>query len=190
MKNILTLKEHINRTKKLMNIFEVSDVYSNIEFVDNVVGNSRPSQDNINTALLDDVQTAAKNAGVTVDVTTAVSGHNSLPSRHPSGNAIDIAIINNKSVSINNRDDADKFVNELIKLGYIKNVEKGNPKAVLTFGFSGHDNHVHVSNTSGSSTSPDTSEPDSEEINNVLNAINNNVDSYSMTSAILKNLPS
>lgn len=144
------LDEDIRRVKKLMNISEATDIYSNVDFKDRIVGPSFPSKDKINTALLQDVQTAAERAGVKVDITTAVSGHVSLPSRHPSGNAVDIAIINGKAVSNSNRTDAEKFVRELEKMGYVKNREVGNPKAVLTFGFPKHDDHVHVSNTTGS----------------------------------------
>ena len=165
MRNLKRINEEISRTKKLMNIKEYSQVYdnySNVNFKDFVVSGCKPSQDAINPALLQDVQTAAKNAGVNVDITTAVSGHKSLPSRHPSGNAVDIAIINGKSVSSSNRGDVDKFVAELTRMGYVKNREVGNPKAVLTFGFPGHDTHVHVSNTSGSPVKgiENLSEPD------------------------------
>lgn len=147
------LNENIGRLKTLMNISEASDVYSNVDFKDKVVNSSSaPSKDNINIALLKDVQTAAERAGLKVDITTAISGHYSKPSRHPSGNAVDIAIINGKAVSNSNRSDAEKLVRELVKMGYVKNSESGNPKAVLTFGFPGHDNHVHVSNTTGTST--------------------------------------
>jgi hypothetical protein len=122
-------------------------VYDNVDFKDYVVGSGTPSKDTINLTLLQDVQTAAKNAGLKVDITTAVSGHR--PSvRHDSGNAVDISKINGKSVSLSNRSDADKLVDALIKMGYTKNQEgSSNPKSVLTFGFEGHDNHVHVSNT-------------------------------------------
>jgi len=155
MKKLITLLEK--------EMSEALDVYDNVNFKDNVVGKSAPSRDNINTALLQDVQTAAKVAGVKVDITTAVSGHNS-GTRHESGNAVDIAIINNKAVSLSNRDDADKFVNALVQLGYKKNVESGNPKSVLTFGFKGHNNHVHVSNKGGtSSTNKKSKEEKSKE---------------------------
>ena len=166
MKNLKRINEEISRTKKLMNIKEYAqayDNYSNVDFKDLVVGRSKPSQDAINPALLQDVQTAAKNAGVKVDITTAVSGHGTdKPTRHTLGNAVDVAIINGKSVSSSNRGDADKFVAELTRMGYVKNREVGNPKAVLTFGFPGHDNHVHVSNTSGSPVKgvENLSEPD------------------------------
>jgi len=137
-------------------IMEVTDVYNNIDFKDGVVGNSAPSRDNINTALLADVETAARNAGVKVDVTTAITGHHTGKTRHTSGNAVDIAIINGKSVSTSNRADADKLVNQLISLGYVKNSETSNNKAVLTFGFPGHDNHVHVSNLTGAASTEQT----------------------------------
>ena len=148
MKKLITLLEN--------EMSEVTDVYDNVNFKDNVVGNSKPSKDKINTALLRDIQTAAKDAGVKVDITTAVSGHDT-GTRHESGNAVDIAIINNKAVSLSNRDDADKFVDALVQLGYKKNVESGNPKSVLTFGFKGHNNHVHVSNKGGTSSTDEKS---------------------------------
>jgi hypothetical protein len=139
--------------RKLNEYSTVFDTYDNIDFKDKVVGSSTPSKDGINPALLKDIQRAAKNAGIKVDVTTAVSGHGtSKPTRHSSGNAVDIAIINGKAVSNSNRKDADNFVDELVKMGYVKNKEVGNPKAVLTFGFPKHDNHVHVSNTTNTPT--------------------------------------
>ena len=130
---------------------EAVDPGNNVDFKDGAVKNSFPSKDNINQQLLKDVQDAAKAANVNVSITTAQSGHESLPSRHPSGNAVDIGIINGKNVSLSNRSDADKFVNALVKMGYVKNSETNNSKAVLTFGFPKHDNHVHVSNTENSS---------------------------------------
>jgi len=161
-KEILKLYEELNSSKKL--IKEVTDVYDNVDFKDRVVGSSTPSKDNINTALLADIQTAAKNAGVTVDITTAVSGHEEKTksgntSRHPSGNAVDISIINGTSVRTIDKTTIDKFVNELVKLGYVRGTESGNPKAVLDYTFKGggHDGHVHVSNTTGSPSTQDSS---------------------------------
>ena len=118
--------------------------YQNVKFSNINIGN--PAADKINPKLLEDISKAAVIAKVTVEVTTAITGHTSTPSRHPSGNAVDIAIIDGKPVSLQNRDAADKFVKELEKLTYVKNSEIGNNKAVLTFGFKNHDNHVHVSN--------------------------------------------
>jgi hypothetical protein len=145
--NKLTRKYNIISDMKKNKVTEAVDNYSNVNFKDGVVGNSKPSEDSINLSLLQDIQTAAKIANLQVDITTGVSGHDT-GTRHQSGNAVDIAIINGKAVSLQNRADADKLVNELIRLGYTKNVESGNDKAVLTFGFKGHDNHVHVSKKS------------------------------------------
>lgn len=139
-----------------------TDTFSNVEFRDNVVGNSTPSKDRINPALLKDVQTAASNAGIQVSITTAVSGHKK-GSRHETGNAIDVAMINGKGWSGEKSaqrngilDDINRFVSELEKLGYKKNVgETGNPKVVLTFGFKNHHHHVHVSNETSDSSQPE-----------------------------------
>jgi len=158
IEDILSSYDIINGNKNM--VFEVADTYNNIEFRN--IGHGNPSSDNINTTLLQDIQTAAKSAGVNVSVTTAISGHGKKTksgneSRHPSGNAVDIAMINGKAVSTSNRADADKLVNALVSMGYNKNAEgPSNPKAVLTFGFEGHDDHVHVSNTGGASTQQPT----------------------------------
>ena len=118
-----------------------------------------PRKDKINPSLLADVDKAAKAANVKVSVTTAVSGHRNS-GRHPKGNAVDIAIINGKGFKSKSEaqangiyDDINRFVDELVKMGYKKNTESGNDKAVLTFGFKDHDNHVHVSRISDSGTS-------------------------------------
>ncbi|NBO23176.1 hypothetical protein EBU94_07565 [bacterium] len=137
---------------------EAVDTYSNVEFRDRVVGDSTPSKDNINLTLLSDIQTAAKKANVQVSVTTAVSGHRK-GTRHQSGNAVDIAMINGKGWSDENSakskgiyNSIKRFVDELKNLGYAVNVkETGNPKVVLWFGYKNHNNHVHVSNKSGAS---------------------------------------
>lgn len=139
-----------------------SSGFQNVNYGDNIVGNSKPSVDSsrINQALLKDVSDAAKKAGVDVTITTAVSGHHGdsqKATRHDEGNAIDIAIVNGKGFSSKksaikngNYDAIQSFVEALVSMGYTKNSESGNDKAVLTFGFPGHDNHVHVSRKSGS----------------------------------------
>ena len=148
IEDILSSYDTINENKRL--VFEVTDIYNNIEFRNIGLGN--PATDNISTSLLNDIQTAAKSAGLNVSVTTAVSGHKPSP-RHDAGQAVDIAMINGKAVSPSNRADADKLVAALVSMGYNKNAEgPSNPKAVLTFGVEGHDDHVHVSNTGGAST--------------------------------------
>jgi hypothetical protein len=154
IKEIISIYNAILENKDVL-IKEATDVYDDVDFKDNVVGNSTPSKDKINLALLQDVQTAAKNAGLKVDITTAISGHRPSP-RHDAGNAVDVSKINGESVSLSNRGDADKLVDALIKMGYVKNQEgSSNPKSVLTFGFKGHDNHVHISNTTTQSSSTD-----------------------------------
>jgi hypothetical protein len=157
---------------------EAVDPGPNVDFKDGAVKNSYPSRDNINQQLLKDIQDAAKAANVNVSITTAQSGHESLPSRHPSGNAVDIAIINGKNVSLANRSDADQFVNALVKMGYVKNSETNNPKAVLTFGFPKHDDHVHVSNTGNSLPNQPSSE-DKDDIFGVKNLDPNDPDDAS-----------
>jgi hypothetical protein len=171
---------------KIIEMYPVAnDTFSNVEFRDRVVGTSTPSKDRINPALLQDVQTAASKAGIQISITTAVSGHKKA-SRHGTGNAVDIAMINNQGWS-NERvakqkgiyDDIERFVSELEKLGYKKNVgERGNPKVVLTFGFKNHHHHVHVSNTTNSSSVPSTEvEPTTTDISKVdLENLTKNMD--------------
>ena len=163
IKDILSIYDTILENKE---ISEAIDVYDNIDFKN--IGQGNPSFDDINISLLQDVQTAAKIAGVNVSITTAVSGHR--PSkRHDSGNAVDIAIINGKSVSRSNRADADKLVDALVSMGYSKNVESDNDKAVLTFGFEGHDDHVHVSNKGTSSSTDKPKDDKSTKTNTITN---------------------
>ena len=157
IKDIMSTYESILENR---NVLEAADVYDNVDFEN--IGHGNPASDNINTALLQDVQAAAKSAGLKVDITTAVSGHGTKTksgntSRHPSGNAVDIAKINDKSVSLSNRADADKLVAALVSMGYTKNAEgPSNPKSVLTFGFPNHDDHVHISNTTSSTSQSPT----------------------------------
>lgn len=152
IENILNLYENILSTENQLK--EVVDSYENIDFKDNIVGSSTPSKDNINTSLLKDIEIAAKRANVKVIVTTAVSGHKSKTSsgnvsRHSTGNAVDISIINGKSVRTIDKNIIDKFVNELVKMGYVRGVESGNPKSILDYTFKGggHEGHIHISRT-------------------------------------------
>lgn len=127
----------------------VNSNYKNVQF--GKYGSSNPAGDQINPKLLSDISKAATTAGVVVTITTAISGHNQYTksgniSRHGSGNAIDISIINEQPVRPKIKEIVEKFTNELITLGYVKNSESGNDKAFLTFGFKNHDNHIHISN--------------------------------------------
>lgn len=130
-------------------------LYPNIEFKSGVISGAYPERDKINSLLLADIETAAKNSSTRPTITTAVSGHVHTSSRHPAGDAVDIAIMNGQGFSSEKDaeqkgilDDINKFVAALQSLGYTKNTESGNQKAVLTFGFKGHDDHIHVSYSS------------------------------------------
>jgi|Laugresu1bdmlbsd_1035121.scaffolds.fasta_scaffold03944_4 hypothetical protein len=173
--NILSTYLNILKNKNVISEIMVTpsqSSYSNIKFA------KRTQNDQINKALLDDLDAAAKMAGVDITVDFAKTGHGKNTksgnvSRHWMNSAVDIDFIDGKVVSPANRSIVDKFVNALVSMGYVKNSESGNPKAVLTFGFPAHDNHVHVSNTNDvassqvtdytpTSSDDDTSSIDSE----------------------------
>ena len=148
------------------NVLEAADVYDNVDFEN--IGHGNPASDNINTTLLQDVQKAAKSAGLKVNITTAVSGHDK-GTRHETGNAVDVARINGigsggATNSTNGnakfRELGNKLKDELVSMGYIWNSESGNPKAVLwqTNKGGNHYNHVHISNTTNQSFSDPTSD--------------------------------
>jgi hypothetical protein len=143
--------------KKLIQLLEANIQISSLS-CGNVKVDSDSSGDKVNENLLKDICKAAKNANVRVTITTAISGHaaetaSGNASRHPSGNAVDISLVNDIPVKTpSNRTNVDNFVDQLVILGYTKNSESGNPKSVLTFGFPDHDNHVHISNTEQTST--------------------------------------
>ena len=138
--------------------------YSNVKF-----DKDGTQYDQLNQALLDDLQTAASNAGVVITITTAKSGHSNLtingrPSRHATNTAVDIALLdgigaggasNESNVNSQFRELGDKVKNELLNIGYALNAEGGNQKAVLWQTNTGgnHFNHLHVSNTEGVSGS-------------------------------------
>jgi len=106
----------------------------------------------VNEILLKDICTAAKNSGVNISITSAVSDHpektdSGAISRHSKGFAVDISKINGKSVKdASVKTSVDNFVSQLEQLGYKRNSESGNPKSVL-WQMADHYNHVHVSNT-------------------------------------------
>lgn len=155
--NLIT---EIGRLKNLMNINEApmklgDEVYTSIR-VDNDI-----KTDVVDSSLLEDIDAAARAAGVVVTITTAKSDHPShetgKASRHATNSAVDIAIINgidsggaNSPTSGNPkfREYGNKFTDQLEKLGYSRNKEAGNNKAFIWQTNSGgnHFNHVHVSN--------------------------------------------
>jgi hypothetical protein len=152
------MKKKIHEAPQAVN----QSLYTSINFKDGVVGNSAPSRDKINPSLLADVEAAAKKVGINASVTTAVTGHRA-GSRHETGNAVDIAMIN--GLGFSSKADAEKkgiyqainsFVQALSTMGYVINSESGNDKAVLTFGFPNHDNHIHISRKSDNGESTPT----------------------------------
>jgi hypothetical protein len=128
-------------------------LYPNVYYKDGAVAGCKPSQDKINPNLLEDIQKAAKETGVTPTITTAITGHHPGSRHNPSGQAVDLAIFNGKGYGSKQEaknngiyNDIVKFVKALESMGYALNSESGNSKAVLWFGFPNHENHVHVSN--------------------------------------------
>lgn len=177
------LLNEINRCLNLMNLSEAQETMKlGDESYDRVSVDSDTQGDTIPTNLLADINTAAERAGVNVTITTARSGHRTKTashniSRHATGQAVDIAIINGrgsgKASNETNGDaqfraDGNKFVDELVKLGYTRNQESGNEKAVLwqTNVGGNHFNHIHISNKSAapSSTISGETKPEEEEL--------------------------
>jgi hypothetical protein len=161
IKDIMSTYESILENR---NVLEAADVYDNVDFEN--IGHGNPASDKINTALLQDVQNAAKSAGLKVNITTAVSGHDK-GTRHETGNAVDVARINGVgsggATNGNNgnakfREFGNKLKDALVSMGYVWNSESGNPKAVLWQTNTGgnHYNHVHVSNNTKDTSQPPT----------------------------------
>ena len=151
--------------KKLIQLLE-ANIKLNSSGSPNISVDSDISLNLVNETLLSGICTAAKNAGVNVKITSAVSDHSEKTdtgsiSRHSTGSAVDISIINNIAVKDpSNKRNVDSFVSQLEQLGYKRNSEAGNTKSVL-WRMDDHYDHVHVSNkeqgTSTTSTSGSTS---------------------------------
>jgi len=169
MKNVLF--EDISKMKSLMTILEdyitVDD--GGYDFINSDKDATR--YDKINRALLNDINKAAKETGIEVTITTASSGHKTQKSRHGTGDAVDIALINGRgsggATSSTTGDSefrklGDKIVAKLESMGYKRNTEVGNEKAVLWQTNTGgnHFNHIHVSNK-GVATQKDETQPTS-----------------------------
>jgi hypothetical protein len=158
--------------KKLINLLEQNVTVGSLN-LSNVSIDSNSSTDLISSALLKDINDAASNAGVKVEITTAVSNHSSETSsgnksRHPDGFAVDISRINDKAVSTSNRKDADNFVSKLKSMGYDNSgSESGHPKEVIWQTDNEHRNHVHVSNTTGDSSDGGTSSTSTSGVNDI-----------------------
>ena len=162
LKEIAMIKRNISLLEDYVYPKDVS--YSNIVFRDKDI------TDKVNRALLDDINLAASKGNVVVTIGAIKSKHpkgkNNDPStRHTFGNAVDIPIINGKAVRKEIKSEVERITNQLENLGYTKNKEKeGNQiRAFLTFGFPGHDNHVHVSNQSEEASKETSDEKTSNE---------------------------
>lgn len=158
IKKILESYNSILETKKIIKEFKTIKLndtnYSNVKF-----DNDQTKYDSVNTALLDDLQTAAKNAGIIATITTAKSGHSEKTasnnaSRHMSGAGVDISLLNDvKADNPKFKELGNKLRDELVNnLKYTSNVESGNAKAVL-WQMPGHYDHLHVSNNSDAASS-------------------------------------
>ena len=163
--------------KKLTSLLEEYSTVASMGLSNVVTDNDETKKDSISETLLKDVNSAARNAGITVTITTASSGHDKLTSsnntsRHVGGNAVDISKIDGTGWS--NKENAttkgvyskiESFVSYLVNIGYKKNSESGNDKSVLYFGFPNHDNHIHVSvKDSGVTSSTGDSTTDSSSL--------------------------
>jgi hypothetical protein len=181
LKYIYKLYEELDNNKSIVSEILVTPseaMYPNLKFA------KRTRQDQISKALLDDLQKATEMTGLDITIDFAKTGHGKYAksgnvSRHWSQQAVDIDFIDGKVVSPKNRQVVDKFVNALLSMGYNKNAEgKTHPKAVLTFGFAGHDDHVHVSNTTDTASSVDPNYVPSDNSSDMLD------DSYGTTTSI------
>jgi hypothetical protein len=152
--------------KKLINLLETNVTVSSLG-LSNTKIDSDSSADLISSALLTDINTAAVNAGVNVTITTAISGHDVVtssgnPSRHIAGLGVDIAIIDgvyHNGNAAKFKELGDKLCNALKNMGYTTNGEvtyTQTPKVVL-WQVTGHYDHLHISNTTGVSSTGTTS---------------------------------
>ena len=170
----------IDRYKELMGLSSLNERYEDLPTIQDTYSNitfaNRTKNDRLPKNLLDDIQSAADYAGITAQIDWAKTGHRKVSksgniSRHWYGWAVDISHIDGKGWSSKSSakkqgilDGIEKFVSYLKSKGYSINSEIGNDKSVLYFGFSGHDDHLHVSNKSGQ-PSPTVDDNDVELVN-------------------------
>jgi hypothetical protein len=172
-KDILSIYEEIlTNNKNIISELELVRLnttnYSNLKY-----DTDGTHLDSVNKPLLDDLNAAAKAAGIVITVTTASTGHPSetitgSSSRHPQKTAVDIALLNGvgsggatNSANGNSefRSLGNRLKDVLVSMGYSLNVESGNNKSVLWQTNTGgnHYNHLHVSNNSGETGGTPTS---------------------------------
>jgi hypothetical protein len=136
---ILTNNRNIISELELVQLNDTS--YSNLKY-----DNDGTQYDSVNKPLLDDINAAAKAAGITATVTTASTGHPSATnsgskSRHPQKTAVDISILNGigsggATNSANGnaefRSLGNKLKDSLVSMGYTLNSESSNNKSTHT----------------------------------------------------------
>lgn len=161
---LVSILDDFKLMKEAVQLVQLKDTsYPNVKF-----DSDGTQYDEVNKALLDDLQKAASASGIVATITTAKTGHGFLTisgrkSRHMTKTAVDIAILDGQGAkgasNPNNgnpsfREKGDLLKDALVQLGYTWNTESGNPKAVLWQTNTGgnHYNHLHVSNNSGAST--------------------------------------
>ena len=156
--------------KKLITIIEEVGSVDTTNYP-NIKWGGVASSDKINLSLLSEINAAANAANITVTIGTANTGHRDTtssgnPSRHKTGEAVDISMVN--GMGWKSKSDAESkkilggiesFVTNLRNAGYTVNSESGNSKAVLYFGFPQHDDHIHISNKVGSPSSEVPAKP-------------------------------
>jgi hypothetical protein len=124
----------------------------------------------INSELKSDLQTAALQTGLDLLINSTTTGRHADNSRHfrTPGAAVDIATFNGYTYKSNPekfKELGNKLKNKLVAMGYTHNIENSdNPKSVLWYKGGDnpsdrHVNHIHVSNTSGT-TKSDTDKKD------------------------------
>jgi hypothetical protein len=143
---------------------ELGEIGKNVTFYGAWNGcNAKADWENgiINPNLVKDIATAAKAAGVVATITTAKTGHrvntkSGSPSRHTQGTGVDIAVIdglgaggatNSSNGNPTFREKGNRLCQALESMGYARNKESGQSKAVLWQTNTGgnHYNHLHVS---------------------------------------------
>ncbi len=128
------------------------------------------SKDEINKNLINDLIKASESAAgfmrgkFVANITTAKSDHSretksGRQSRHSTGNAVDIAVINDVSYKTD-RDGFTKLgnllVKELEKLGYVKTTDESGKEKTIIWQSPDHYNHIHISNTQGEASTTTT----------------------------------
>jgi hypothetical protein len=175
LKEIARIKDLIKSPLNEVSLMQLNKTdYSNLKY-----DKDGTQTDAVNQSLLDDINAAAKKAGITATITTAKTGHNTYTkgsknvSRHMNGTGVDVAILNGVGAggatnatngNATFRDLGFKLKDALVSMGYIWNKESGQQKAVLWHTNIGgnHYNHLHISSTSDSPSSgvPETKSQD------------------------------